>query len=281
MRVWWCNQSRMWDIEYGNGIVCSSDESEDGGNTTYRKTVGEASGGDLIVHYNKPYVVAFSRALENGRYFPQLPLLQGEDHYGAGWRFRAEYHVLKERVPRESFSERLIPLRVKHYPIDGRGFARQGYFFPFDLEGLSVILSLIDEELPDWLDIHRPKGAMIPEEIVGGSVLWEGAVSRITVNAYERNPEARRRCIEHYGTNCSVCDFDFGKHYGDVAEGVIQVHHLKPLSQVEERYEVDPIKDLRPVCPNCHIVIHLRKDPPYSIEEVQAFLRNSSKNESE
>jgi|GEM_PF-928459 len=271
MRFWWCNQSNQWELERACDVVCSSDESDYGGNATYRKTVGEARAGDLVVHYRKPHVVAFSRAHEDGRYFNQLPLLQDED-YGAGWRFGTEYHELDKPLPRESFSERLIPLRFKHYPIDGRGFARQGYFFPFDAQGLAIILSLVDEELPDWLGAHHPKRTMIPEDLVGGSELWEGTVSRITVNAYERNARARQLCLEHYGANCAVCGFDFGKQYGVVADGVIHVHHLKPISEIGEGYKIDPINDLRPVCPNCHTVIHLRKDPPYSIEEVRAFL---------
>jgi 5-methylcytosine-specific restriction enzyme A len=36
----------------------------------------------------------------------------------------------------------------------------------------------------------------------------------------------------------------------------IQVHHLVPLSEVTEDYKVDPIKDLRPDCPNCHVMLH-------------------------
>lgn len=255
--------------------MCSSDESGGGGNATYRKTVGEARVGDLVVHYRKPHVVAFSRAREDGRYFKQLPLLRNVD-YGAGWRFGTEYHELDERLSRESFSKRLIPLRFKHHPIDSRGFARQGYFFPFDAQGLSIILALIDEELPDWLEIHRPKQAMIPEEVVGGSELWEGTVSRITVNAYERNAEARQRCIEHHGTSCVVCGFDFGRQYGEVAKGVIHVHHLRPISEIGANYNIDPINDLRPVCPNCHAVIHLRREPSYSIEEVQSFLNKET-----
>ena len=64
--------------------------------------MGEAKAGDLVVHYRKPHVVAFSRALEDGSHHDQLPLLQGED-YGAGWRFRTEYFDLRRPVPREAF----------------------------------------------------------------------------------------------------------------------------------------------------------------------------------
>ena len=37
-------------------------------------------------------------------------------------------------------------------------------------------------------------------------------------------------------------------------------------------YEVDPVRDLRPVCPNCHAVLH-RREPPYSLDEVREFLQ--------
>src|SRR5262249_447314 len=85
--------------------------------------------------------------------------------------------------------------------------------------------------------------------------LVEGAVIRVTVNAYERNPEARARCIQHYGAVCTICDMSFGQVYGALAEGFIQVHHVKPISEIGHGYEVDPIADLRPVCPNGHAVI--------------------------
>ncbi len=236
--------------------------------------MGDVKAGDLVVHYKKPHVVALSRALEGGSHHDRLPLLQGED-YGAGWRFGTEYFDLERPVLRENFGEELIPLRVKHYPIDGRGFVCQGYFFPFDLRGLAVVLAHVDEPLPSWLDAHRPDRPLLPEEVAESPALWEGAVSRITVNAYERNPEARRRCIEHYGAKCVVCGLDFGEVYGEVAEGLIHVHHLKPISGVGEGYVVDPVEDLRPVCPNCHAVIHLRIDPPYLLEDVKSFLGRS------
>ncbi|MBI5828635.1 MAG: HNH endonuclease [Chloroflexi bacterium] len=100
----------------------------------------------------------------------------------------------------------------------------------------------------------------------------EGAKKQVTVNAYERNPKARTACIAKYGSKCAVCEFDFEKHYGEIGSGYIHVHHLKPLASVSEKYEVDPIEDLRPVCPNCHAMLH-KKEPPYSIEELQVMIR--------
>jgi 5-methylcytosine-specific restriction protein A len=110
-----------------------------------------------------------------------------------------------------------------------------------------------------------------PDEVSPPRLLAEGAVCRVTVNAYERNPEARRRCIAAYGTGCCICGFSFGEVYGPDAEGYIHVHHIRPLSEVGREYIVDPIEDLRPVCPNCHAVLHL-SDPCRTIEEVRQFL---------
>ena len=117
----------------------------------------------------------------------------------------------------------------------------------------------------------------LPEEIDVAEVFVEGAARQITVNAYERNPEARSCCIAHYGARCFICDFDFGELYGDILEGYIHVHHLRPLSDIGGEYEIDPIKDLRPVCPNCHAVIHSRK-PPFSVDEVKAMLMQTEAN---
>ncbi len=117
---------------------------------------------------------------------------------------------------------------------------------------------------------------LLPEEIAATTApLVEGAVCRVSVNAYERNPEARRRCLEAHGTRCCICGFCFGAVYGEVAEDYIHVHHLRPLSEIDGEYVVDPVADLRPVCPNCHAVIH-RRIPPFSIEEVRTFLRPQS-----
>ena len=85
-----------------------------------------------------------------------------------------------------------------------------------------------------------------PAEIAEKSDLQEGKKCQITVNKYERNPEAPGQCLKRYGAKCCICDFSFGDAYGDVAEGFIQVHHVKPVSVKRGTgHKVDPRKDLR------------------------------------
>jgi predicted HNH restriction endonuclease len=86
--------------------------------------------------------------------------------------------------------------------------------------------------------------------VVNAQTYYEGATKHITVNVYERSAKARRACIARYGVACFVCGFNFKSVYGDAGDGFIHVHHLKPLSEVGEEYVLNPVEDLRPVCPN-------------------------------
>jgi 5-methylcytosine-specific restriction protein A len=112
------------------------------------------------------------------------------------------------------------------------------------------------------------------EEVPEAEDYVEGATKKIFVNYYERNPQARKKCIEHYGIKCVACGFDFELAYGEAGKGFIHVHHVVPLSEVRTSYVVNPIEDLRPVCANCHAVIH-RTLPALTIAELQGALGSS------
>ncbi len=124
-----------------------------------------------------------------------------------------------------------------------------------------------------WSDLTGPAEFTLPEELSTTPTFAEGATKRILVNAHERDPRARKLCIEYHGTSCTACGLSLGDQYGATGEGLIHVHHLKPLAEIGEEYEVDPISDMRPVCPNCHAIIHRRR-PAYSIYEIEQFLKD-------
>lgn len=105
-------------------------------------------------------------------------------------------------------------------------------------------------------------------------VYSEGAEHYCHSVGYERNRNARLQCIAYYGCRCYVCGFDFEKVYGELGKDYIEVHHVIPVSKRGGSYEVDPVRDLRPLCSNCHSMIH-RKDPVLSIEELKQIIDNS------
>ena len=110
-----------------------------------------------------------------------------------------------------------------------------------------------------------------PDEVSEPDLYPEGATKRISINYFERNAKARDECLAHYGYSCSVCGFNFEDAYGDIGKQFIHVHHLKPLSEITEEYEVNPLTDLRPVCPNCHAMLH-RGEKCLDISELQEKL---------
>ena len=113
-----------------------------------------------------------------------------------------------------------------------------------------------NQSIPDYDEIPNPE------------TVFEGAKKEIIVNRYERNREAREKCIAAHGCKCAVCGMNFEEVYGPIGRGYIHVHHKIPLSSIGKEYELDPIKDLVPVCPNCHAMLH-RKDPPYDVDDLK------------
>ncbi|WP_374344402.1 hypothetical protein [Phenylobacterium sp.] len=104
--------------------------------------------------------------------------------------------------------------------------------------------------------------------------LWEGAPVGVELTKYERSREARRQCIDHYGPTCQACTLTYEEKYGAIGAELIHVHHLTPLSEISEAYEVDPVCDLVPLCATCHHVVHSRI-PPYSVEEVRRAIHGA------
>jgi 5-methylcytosine-specific restriction endonuclease McrA len=117
-----------------------------------------------------------------------------------------------------------------------------------------------------------PLPTLIPEEIAHPENCIEGAVKRISVNAYERNRKARIICLQHHGYACIVCGFDFFKAYGEIGREFAHVHHLRRIAKRGGTYKLNPKKDLCPICANCHAMIH-RRDEPFTVSELNRILR--------
>lgn len=153
-------------------------------------------------------------------------------------------------------------------------FYRDDNRAPFTYAGLARPMSVGDtvpvEIRWSFRDDKGPHPEFLPEEIEPDAGVVEGAKRTIVVNVYERDPSARARCIRRWGTRCVVCSFDFEAEYGELGQGYIHVHHLRPLGEIGAEYVLDPEADLRPVCPNCHGMLH-RTKPAMSIEDLIAI----------
>ncbi|MFC1706605.1 HNH endonuclease [Planctomycetota bacterium] len=152
----------------------------------------------------------------------------------------------------------------------GKGPATIGSFLPV------LTPRLLKHVGTNWFAVEQARPDCFTEEVMTPGCFIEGASRTIAVNAYERCAKARAACIQHHGTNCSVCGFSFQSMYGTIGAGFIHVHHLTPLSTLKKEYVVDPIRDMRPVCANCHAVIH-RAEPALAIEELKRCIEVASR----
>ena len=124
-----------------------------------------------------------------------------------------------------------------------------------------------------WYASDDEVGQLLPEEVTPAEELIEGASKSVSVNSYERNSVARAQCLEYYGYSCKVCSFNFEESYGRIGRCYIHVHHVVPLFEIKGEYVVDPVKDLLPVCPNCHAIIHSTR-PALEVDQLKKHLQD-------
>jgi hypothetical protein len=179
------------------------------------------------------------------------------------------YRQLAERFNRVegAFERRMQNIS---YLLDTRGLEWLHGLKPQENVGVNVeprLLAFLEELITEL----TPQ-LTFPEEVTDLQGVVEGAKKQIVVNAYERDPTAKPRCVKKWGCLCVVCGFNFEAVYGNLGKNFIHVHHLKPIHTIGEAYVLDPEVDLRPVCPNCHSMLH-RTKAVISIAELIGLLK--------
>jgi len=181
------------------------------------------------------------------------------------------------------FSPAGITRAERHFEVAGPGTLLRP---PVDVTGRDWMATMLKEQANFSLGLNTIQSAEVitqlesvfatseprayGEEQPVDATFTEGAVTRVMVNRYERDPGARKACLAAHGRTCIVCAVDLATIYGPLATGIIHVHHRVPLSSVGSPSTVDPVRDLVPVCPNCHAVLHVAGSP--SPEALRAIL---------
>lgn len=113
---------------------------------------------------------------------------------------------------------------------------------------------------------------LVQEKLLSYCIEKEGGKKVYYVTRYERKPKLRKKAIEIHGTKCMACGFDFESFYGEQGKNYIEVHHVVPLSTVDEQVEVNPEKDMIVVCSNCHRMIHRRRNAVLTLDELKSMI---------
>ena len=103
----------------------------------------------------------------------------------------------------------------------------------------------------------------------------EGEEIQSFITHYERNPRNRMNAIHLHGTTCMVCGFNFEEVYGEIGKNYIEVHHVNPLSTLDESTIIHPETDLVCVCSNCHRMLHRNRDRVLTIEELKEMMNRN------
>ena len=158
-----------------------------------------------------------------------------------------------------------VALRISKSPVSEGNIEHENVILDWGIPMMGMILALANV-------------VPLEPEIVLVSSQTEGTVRKTLTTKYERSPINRALCLAAKGYSCAVCGMNFQQTYGELGREFIHVHHAVPVSKMGENYKVDPLKELFPVCPNCHAMLH-RTDPPMTIEELRALLTASCQRE--
>ncbi|NVN92477.1 MAG: HNH endonuclease [Desulfuromonadales bacterium] len=98
---------------------------------------------------------------------------------------------------------------------------------------------------------------------------FEGQQRERYSSYYERDPRLRAKAITLHGTTCVACGFDFEKKYGEYGKDYIEVHHIKPVSELGGNTRINPQTDMAVLCSNCHRIVHRKRERVLSIDELK------------
>ncbi len=96
----------------------------------------------------------------------------------------------------------------------------------------------------------------------------EGFKTEIVRETNYRNRELIYKAKLELGTTCFICSFNFEEKYGLHGKGFVEMHHLIPIS---EGKRISKIKDLVPVCSNCHRMLH-KGNITFNIDDIKRMI---------
>jgi hypothetical protein len=143
-----------------------------------------------------------------------------------------------------------------------------------DIWWLNLYCKLENEQQKDYLffaDILLSLIFLLLPYEMEGSI--EGTSTEETSKFYERSKVNRALCLAFHGYDCKACGINMRRTYTDLNNDFIHVHHLNPVASAGVK-RPDPIKDMIPLCPNCHSVAHLR-NPPYQLSELKYMIQHT------
>ncbi len=196
----------------------------------------------------------------------------------------------------DKFSQKVRNLK-SHHSLTNLGYAsdfkngfklsKRGEYFLNNSSELTFYLltndfkySDIKESFSDRITNRKRRPQVFDEN----AFINEGMKRLVSVQVYNRSNQLREYAVSYFEVNgkiyCSACNFNFEDFYGSkLGKSFIEIHHLKPVYAYDEedinrKIEV-AVKNVIPVCSNCHRIIHRNRKQFLSIPTLQSAIKNN------
>jgi hypothetical protein len=111
-------------------------------------------------------------------------------------------------------------------------------------------------------------------------LIQEGVKKIIEVGIYQRSSKLRQKAIDYYSVkgciSCKACNFNFKSFYGEIGKDFIEIHHVKPVFKFREddlnKAIRDALKNVIPICSNCHRMVHRNWSKPLDISVLTNYI---------
>lgn len=112
----------------------------------------------------------------------------------------------------------------------------------------------------------------------------EGKIEKKEIKNRTRSKALRDAALAFYSVNgvikCDVCGFSYEEKYGELGKGYIEIHHEKPICEYgtngSAEFISEAIKNVKPLCANCHRMIHRNPLKPLTISDLKSIIKSSS-----
>jgi 5-methylcytosine-specific restriction protein A len=178
--------------------------------------------------------------------------------------------VMRARLKTERLKSLAIDLNTDVWRADlyEHGVVLSTSYKRADLPSDGDLKRDLEEALRLYRSVLDQGGWAADDQITAEAVRELGEVTLTEAKVYrrhrqiERNPSHSRLVKQIQGTVCKGCGKDPAQTYGPIAAGMVEAHHLRPLSDLAagETVTFDPRTDFAVLCPTCHRVIHRLED---------------------
>lgn len=182
------------------------------------------------------------------------------------------------------FSQKVRNL-VSHRTLEIKGLAKYKRIENNGIHKITDKGRIYIEENIDGFDFIESNGfseeerKQVIDSDFSNLIIEEGYIRSNHVQTKARSKKLVDIAKKHFSINgkiyCDVCRFNFEDFYGEIGKGFIEIHHLKPIfvygGNVEQSAE-EALKNVVPVCSNCHRIIHRKRSNVLPVETLREII---------